>query len=218
MPLYLCADLGGTNANVALVDWKKNKPVVVFDTHEKIKNVKNSTHFFTDFLSKAKLKKLPHPRGASIAVAGKIEKQRVHMTNTNLVIDVKVLQKKLKIKEIKLINDFEALAYSVNVLTPKDQKIIQKGSPGKNGIKVVIGAGTGLGKAIVLFDKSRNIYAPLPSEGGHTNFPSESMEEVELMFFLKNKLQKDIISYEDLLSGKGLENIYVYLQQKYFHT
>jgi glucokinase len=81
--------------------------------------------------------------------------------------------------------------------------------------RAIIGAGTGLGKSILIYDKGLGLYLPHPSEGGHTEFPATSPWERDLVDFVKD-LEKGrrAISYEDLLSGRGLESIYKFLRQK----
>jgi glucokinase len=112
-------------------------------------------------------------------------------------------------------NDFEAIGYGINLLKKKDFLIINKkiSNKIKNQTKAVIGAGTGLGKAILNYDECFNCYVPIASEGGHADFPVYDLEELKLINFIKKIKKINQVSWEDLLSGKGLESIYFYLKK-----
>lgn len=69
-----------------------------------------------------------------------------------------------------LINDFMAAGYGVASLMKSQSTQIFGGIPYENGVKIVIGPGTGLGEAILIWDKTKQNYEPFPSEGGHADF------------------------------------------------
>ena len=78
---------------------------------------------------------------------------------------------------------------------------------------LVIGAGTGLGKTTLIYNENHKSYVPLPSEAGHSDFPAQNKQESELTDFIKkNKKIKSSISYEEVLSGRGIVNIYQFLK------
>ena len=79
--------------------------------------------------------------------------------------------------------------------------------------KAIIGAGTGLGKSILTYDDHFDAYIPIPSEGGHSDLPIENDFEFQLVEFVK-KLRgiSQPLSYEEVLSGRGLESIYLFLR------
>ena len=80
--------------------------------------------------------------------------------------------------------------------------------------KAILGAGTGLGKSILVYDKHYNIYVPIPSEGGHGDFPAQNDFEIQLLEFIKElRGISQPITYEELLSGRGIESIYLFLQK-----
>ncbi|MEK6828012.1 MAG: glucokinase, partial [Nanoarchaeota archaeon] len=57
-------------------------------------------------------------------------------------------------------------------------------------------------------------YKPIPSEAGHCDFPAQSKQEIELVDFIKkHKKIKQNVSYEQIVSGIGLENIYLFLRK-----
>jgi glucokinase len=153
---------------------------------------------------------------ACFAVAGPVENgfgyQKVRMTNTKLMIDTRELKSLTPLGTILLINDFEAISYAINVLPKSDLITLNKGKHIKNGVRAVLGAGTGLGKNILYYQKSVQGYLPIPSEGGHADLPVMNESELELIKFVKKqKKLKHQVCYEDVLSGHGLEIIYRYL-------
>ena len=116
-------------------------------------------------------------------------------------------------------NDFDLIGYGVNFLDRSDflemppRKVSKPRRSHSN--RATVGAGTVLGKSILIYDKGLGLYAPHPSEGGHSDFPATMPWERELIDFMQD-LEKGrrAISYEDLLSGKGLERIYRFLRRK----
>jgi glucokinase len=136
------------------------------------------------------------------------------MTNSKMMIKKQEIIKATKIKDIKLLNDFEIIGYSLNAIG-KDKSKIMKIKGGSQKIfetKAIIGAGTGLGMSILVFNKESKSYIPIKSEGGHSDFPLEDEFDSKIAAFLKKRrLIKGNVTYEDLISGKGIENIYSYL-------
>jgi len=77
------------------------------------------------------------------------------------------------------------------------------------GNQAVIAPGTGLGEAGLYWDGTRHhVFA---SEGGHTDFAPRNDLEIELLRFLINRFGR--VSYERILSGPGLVNVYEFLRQ-----
>ena len=74
-----------------------------------------------------------------------------------------------------LINDFTAAGYGVSTLTPKDSVPLGDSAnapmlEGEKSVKLVIGAGTGLGQGILIKSEEEGYYEPYPTEGGHVDF------------------------------------------------
>jgi len=199
--VILAADVGGTNTNIALCSAEKSVKIHVkyhFDTQ---------TTSFESVVKKVLSDSKVKIKAACIAVAGPIapDKKSVKLTNAKWRINVRKLPFKAK-----LINDFEALGYAINILSPKDVKTIRKGKASNEPIGL-IGAGTGLGKALLVHNGK--YYEPLASEGGHADLPIRTKEEF-IFASLLNKKRKTV-EYEDVLSGRGLLNIYQFLRKEY---
>ena len=72
-----------------------------------------------------------------------------------------------------------------------------------------------MGKSILIYNKENKIYYPIPSEGGHADFPIYNNFEFELIDYLKNlRSISNPLTYEEVLSGRGLEGIYSFIIQE----
>jgi len=159
---------------------------------------------------------------ACLAPAGPINPERTYcrLTNVNWDIDVKKVLSDTLLNSVTLINDFEAVGFGIPYLDDKDKSDMvavphpnrHSPKPVSKGIKGVVGAGTGLGKAILMFDDNKGCYLPLPSEGGHEDFPVADSFEYELVQSIKDKRGGVApVEYEDVVSGNGIAAIYDYI-------
>ena len=112
------------------------------------------------------------------------------------------------IPHVRLINDFAAAALGVLALGPESLATLQPGQPIENGIKAVIGAGTGLGQALLVWDGRR--YLTLPTESGHGDFAPQGDEQRALQRHLEAG-HGGRVSVERVVSGPGLARIYAFL-------
>jgi len=145
---------------------------------------------------------------ACFGVAGPVRNGRVRVTNLPWIVDASRLEQGLALKTVTIINDLEAIAYSVDVLQSKDFAILNKGDSEAAGNGAVIASGTGLGEAGLYWDGSRRL--PFACEGGHTDFaPADELQD-ELLRHLR--AQFGHVSWERLVCGPGLNNIYNFLR------
>jgi len=211
--LVLSGDIGGTHANLGIVELGF-KPKVISIEKKDTKNIKDFDSFIVGYIEELfNIRKIKINR-ACFAVAGPVKDNKIKMTNTPLSVDGNIIKKKAKLKQALLINDFLAIGYAINIIGKKDLKVLQKGKPEEEGAKAVIGAGTGLGHAILRYDKGKENYIPYPTERGHVAFPIQDDEELELAKFIRSTTKKKTVIYEDILSGHGIEHLYYYLNSK----
>jgi glucokinase len=148
----------------------------------------------------------PRVSSAAFGVAGPVVGQKSVATNLPWVIDARVLARKLRIKRVTLLNDLVAL--SLGALTvPKSKLHVlgAAGAPKRKGANVaVIAAGTGLGEAMLVWDGER--FVPNGTEGGHADLAPNSEVEAALLAFLRGRFGH--VSWERVLSGNGLGNVY----------
>ncbi len=203
--MVLAADMGGTKTELAMFQIEKGK----------LTPIKNQRYATTDHDSFVEAIRHFHDDGSSVidcaclGVAGTVEVDVVRGVNFAWEIDAKKLESDLNIKRVLLINDLEANAYGLSALEDSDFEILAEGEK-NDGNAVVISPGTGLGEAGMYWDGTN--YHPYATEGGHCNFAPTNLQDVELWKFLKDKF--DHVSWERLISGKGILNIYEFLRKQ----
>ena len=144
---------------------------------------------------------------ACLAVAGPVLASRAEVTNLKWVMESPKLERDFGIPRVHLINDFYAIALGVPLLGPEDLVSLQKGNRDRSAPIAILGAGTGLGEAIVT--RSGDAWVVIPSEGGHADFAPQDEEQMRLLAALQKKYGH--VSWERLISGMGLTNIYEFL-------
>jgi glucokinase len=145
---------------------------------------------------------------AGFGIAGPVKHGRCEATNLPWVVDVRQLADQLGTASVALINDLEANAYGVAALEPSDFVMLNRGAPDADGNAAIIAAGTGLGEAGFYWDGKA--LRPFACEGGHTDFAPRNEREIGLLRYLLSRFAR--VSYERVLSGPGLYNIYQFLR------
>ena len=211
----LAGDIGGTNTNLGIFGIKKNSPEILISFHFKSKEIKGLNQPISEVLEYAKNNSNIKITKACFAVAGVLsnKKDYAKITNAKWNVNKSKLLNKTKLKNIILINDFEAAGYGINMLNGKDIMAVKRAKKTTNGPVLVIGAGTGLGKSALLYDNYHKSYIPIPSEAGHSDFPVQNQQELQLVEFIKKNKKTGQVSYEDVLSGRGLGSIYLFLRK-----
>ncbi|GFO64121.1 glucokinase [Geomonas paludis] len=150
---------------------------------------------------------------ACLGIAGPVIGGRVHTPNLPWTIDSADLAGTLGLSDVHLINDLEANTYGIAALKQDDLFTLNPGTPKPDGTIAVVSAGTGLGESLAYWDG--DTHRPLPSEAGHADFAARNDLEAELLLYLQGKHGR--VSYERVLSGPGLHDIYRFLRdRRYF--
>ncbi|BBL76737.1 glucokinase [Methylomagnum ishizawai] len=146
---------------------------------------------------------------ACFGVAGPVIDGRCYTTNLPWTIDERSLAATTGVGRVKLLNDLQAMALGLLRLGPEEWADLNPDAEPATGNRAVLAAGTGLGEAILYWDGMN--YHPVATEGGHTDFaPNDALED-GLLAYLREKLGGHV-SYERILSGPGIANIYAYLR------
>jgi glucokinase len=125
------------------------------------------------------------------------------------MVAIEDLRRILRIESVTLLNDLEAAAYGVFTLEEEEFFTLNQGELRDAGNKALIAAGTGLGQAI-LYNDGRH-FRPLATEAGHADFAPRNELEIALLRHLIGRFGH--VSYERVLSGPGLFNIYGFLKE-----
>lgn len=204
--IILAGDVGGTKANMAFYELAAGKLSLLVQKKYPSSEYSNLHDLIADFIEESKLT----ADYVCIAVAGPVVDGTCHATNLPWVIDAAVLADRLGFKEIELMNDLEANAHGIYELDEDDFVLINQGEKKLHGNVGVISAGTGLGEAGIIWEDRK--MRPFASEGGHSDFAPNSEMQVELFLYLNKKFNH--VSYERVLSGQGLQNIYEFLRDE----
>ena len=150
---------------------------------------------------------------AAFGVAGPVKDGRVHTTNLPWVVDARALASTLAAApadppRVAVVNDFEATARGLLELEAHEVVVLQEGALEPTAPVAVLGAGTGLGAALLV--PTRPGARVLPTEGGHTDFAPRDELEDGLLRFLRRQFP-DHVSYERVLSGSGLAALHAYI-------
>ena len=209
----LGGDIGGTKTNLGIFGIKNKFPTLLVTFHFNSHNLKGLSYAINETLNYVQANYKIMVVKACLGVAGILSHDGnfAILTNCKWNVSKKMLLRLTGLKEIVLINDFEAIGYAVNILKRDDFILIKKARKIANGNILVIGAGTGLGKTTLVYDRRNKSYVPIPSEAGHSDFGAQNKEELELINFIKKQRKiRHNLSYELLLSGRGLINIYLF--------
>ena len=193
----LLGDIGATNARFALLANGVVGPVRSFDVTRFARFADAVATFLKDHYQQIEISK------AVLAVAGPVEDDRCVLTNRSWVVDARELYETFRL-EARIINDFEAVAYSLPSLAPPDLVGIGGGKAEPGAPMAVLGPGSGLGAACLVPEAEKHIV--ISSEGGHTTLAGANDREDEIIKQLRSRFGH--VSAERVVSGDGLENIY----------
>ena len=203
----LAGDIGGTKTLLSLFAKEGRGLRMIREATYASADYEDLDSILIDFLEAEPKKSL---QVACFGVAGPVINGESKITNLPWKIREKDLSKVLGIRRIKLLNDLMAAAYGMLFLQPKDFLAIHGGKrPRPKGNMAVIAAGTGLGEAMLYWDGNR--YHPTATEGGHADFAPQSDQEIDLFKHIRRKLGGHV-SYERILSGPGIFEIYGFLR------
>jgi glucokinase len=202
--MILAGDIGGTNTRLGFFEGTAQRPVPVFSEVYPSRIHKGLEEILRIFLAEHQ----QPVEGAAFGIAGPVKDGRCQTPNLPWNVDSASVAQCLGLPSAGLLNDLEANAHGIPVLGPNDFVTLYDGAPGASGNRALISAGTGLGEAGLVAEG--NEYRPYASEGGHADFAPRSEMEVALLRYLWQFF--DHVSYERVLSGPGLHNIYKFLR------
>ena len=213
--LTIGADIGGTNSKFGIFGIKDGKPILIKIFRHKSSGMKKISSAIKEVKRYAKNNYRAEIKKACIAVAGPVspDGKSASMINAPICVDADEIKNETGIIKIKIINDFESLGFGINLINKKNLAEIKKGKSVLQAPIALIGAGTGLGKSVLYYEKHLKAYIPLSSEGGHADFPATNRMELELAEFIKKSRKIGRVTIEDVVSGRGLESIYYFLNE-----
>jgi glucokinase len=199
----LLADVGGTHTRVAVqAPGAAPERIAVFDNHEHA----GLGALFATYLDR--IDDPDRPRRAAIAVAAPVAGEEFELTNLAWRCSSAALRAELRLEELLVLNDFEALARAVPFLDDGDRVQIGPGHARPGAVIGVLGPGTGLGVAAAVPAGDR--WIALATEGGHVTLAPGTEEEDGIVRLLRARFGH--VSAERAVCGPGLANLYAALR------
>ena len=195
----LIGDIGGTNARFALIEHATAET-------RRVPNVQTAAFpNIDDAIADAVIDKAgERPKSAVLALAGPIASDSVALTNCQWVVEPKKLIQRFGLSEVVLLNDFEAQSLALPDLTAADLDQIGGGEMAATGARVVIGPGTGLGAGALI--RTRDIWVPVPGEGGHIGLGPVTDRDLEIWPHVERHGPR--VTAETILCGSGMVRLY----------
>jgi glucokinase len=204
--MFLAGDVGGTKTNLAVYAYHDGQLEA-----QKTASFPSAGHASLAEIVREFLGAESSIRHACFGVAGPVKSGRVQVTNLPWVVDAAALQAELNFQQVSLLNDLEANAYGIPTLRPNELVSINpEADLLQTGNRALIAAGTGLGEAGLVWDGVA--HRPFSSEGGHSSFAPNDVVGDELLSFLRKEFGH--VSWERVLSGKGMHNLYRFFRQR----
>jgi glucokinase len=204
--MILAGDIGGTNARLAYFQAQNGHLQLISERTFPSRQHSELGEIVSQFLDDSGTR----PEAACFGIAGPVRNGRVETSNLPWVIEQSRLAKQIHLPATLLINDLEASAWGIGDLSPSDLVPLNRVSGPIVGNQAVMAAGTGLGQAGLFWDGGRHhVFA---CEGGHCDFAPRGDLQIELLRFLEARFGH--VSYERILSGPGLVNVYEFLRDR----
>jgi glucokinase len=204
--MILAGDIGGTHTRLAFLEGTADRLQPVQTEIFSSPQFSGLTELVRKFME-------AHPQAVDAAcfgLPGAVVNGRVETTNLPWVVDSRKMAADLSMSSIILINDLFANAHGIALLEESDFVVLNPGVANNTANRALISAGTGLGEA-GLYADGRGGYHPFPSEGGHCDFAPRNDLEMDLLRYMLGRFEH--VSYERVLSGPGLHNIYQFLRE-----
>jgi glucokinase len=206
--LLLAADVGGTKTAIALAA-PGPRPRIVEQRVFASQDYPSLHSIVVEFLGGARA---GNPgagiAAACFALAGPVDGGLGTLTNLGWKVEAASLERAFSIGRVRLVNDFAAAGRGIECLGASDLETLQAGEPEERGMRLVVGAGTGLGMCLVTWRDSG--YAVHPTEAGHADFAPVDAIQDQLLLHLRREFGR--VSYERVVSGPGLSRIFTFLQ------
>lgn len=200
--MILGGDLGGTKTLLALADTVNGEIRLRREQRFASADYPSFDALLADFLTDT-----PAIDAACFGLAGPTDGQRAQLTYLPWQLDAGALSRRFHIGRVTLVNDFAAAANGLPLLVPSHIHPLHAGQPIAQAPRVILGAGTGLGVAGLVWENDR--YRVIAGEGGHLGFAPQTAQQGELWRWLFD--QHGRVTTEDIVSGPGLARIYAFL-------
>ncbi|MFT0534057.1 glucokinase [Castellaniella hirudinis] len=196
----LVGDIGGTNARFAMI-LAPGQPMAAARTLA-CADYPGPAEAIAAYLADVRL---PAPRWCAFGIANPVSGDQIRMTNHHWQFSITALRRTLGLNMLRVVNDFTALAMAIPALDAADLRQVGGGAAQAGATIGLVGPGTGLGISGLI--PCQEGYTPLAGEGGHITLAAHNREESALIDWVGHTYGH--VSAERLISGQGLENLYL---------
>lgn len=196
----LVGDIGGTNARFAMI-LAAGLPMTAARTLA-CSDYAGPAEAIRAYLADVRL---PPPRWCAFGIANPVSGDLVRMTNHHWQFSITALRDTLGLTVLQVVNDFTALAMAIPALHDDDLRQVGGGTAQSGAAIGLVGPGTGLGISGLI--PCQDDYTPLAGEGGHITLAASNQEEAALIDQVSQT--HGHVSAERMISGQGLENLYM---------
>lgn len=204
MKTLLAVDIGGTKT---LLQLSSVEGEVIIEQSFPSQQYDSFDLLLCEFLSQKEIKQHTVV-SACFGVAGPVVGTQAVVTNLPWILDADELAQQFSIEYVEMCNDFEAVGHGIACLKDDEIIVLQEGEPDLTCPKAVIGAGTGLGQALMI--PENGTWKVLPTEGGNVDFAPTDQKQILLLEHMMKRFGQ--VSYERIVSGAGLVTIYDFLR------
>src|SRR5580692_4555797 len=198
--MLLAGDIGGTKTALGVYSAEQGPHKALVESEVHSADYGSLESIAKEFLAKTGVK----VDRACFDVAGPVIAGRAKITNLPWIVDEASLAKELNLEAVDLLNDLEAIAYSVPGLRPEDVETLSAGAPVAQANIGVVAPGTGLGEAFLTWEGGE--YRAHSSEGGHTDFAPTDEVQSRLLEYIRQRFKH--VSYEHVCSGVGIPFVF----------
>jgi glucokinase len=193
MSTALLADVGGSKTRLALANATGSPDRTLVIENDTVADLESAVTLYLERTGE-------HPEAAVFAVAGPIQGEEIALTNRAWRFRRDAFARRFGLTRLRIVNDFEAVAWALPQLTAAHTRPLGASALRRDGVKLALGPGTGLGVAALI--PADDGWHVVSTEGGHVSFGARARDEDPV--FARLREQYGPISAETVLSGPGL--------------
>ena len=207
--MLLAGDIGGTKTLLGVFDPEPTRPRPIIVRSFSTLDYDDLTTMIAELRKEDEVAAVTIET-ACFGVAGPVIGESATMTNIPWRIDARRVREAFEFRRVTLLNDLEAMAYSIPVLRDDEMYVLQQGEASSTGNIALIAAGTGLGEALLHRVDGR--YIASPTEAGHADFAARTERELEMVRDLTARFGR--VDVERVISGRGLAVVHTFAHKR----
>ena len=201
--MILAGDVGGTKTLLGLYSRRNARPEPIVVLSFATTDHQDLSQVISAFANHERVRGV-RVQAAAFGIAGPVLGQTAALTNVPFHIDALDISRSFEIPHVRLLNDLQAMAYSLTALADSEVHVLQAGEMKVGGNMGLVAAGTGLGEA-ALYRTPAGLF-PAPTEAGHADWAARSEREIIVLRALIERFGRAEV--EHVLSGPGVVNLF----------